>query len=145
MNIITSNPIIDEADFNEDDYYSNLFGKKAKSRRSKRRTDRTQKKATRSRSGGGFLDKLSSGAQKIAQSGILDAFGQGGTGGVNDGTGGFNDGMGATGNDFIPLPPPPPTGMSKGVKIALGVGIAAALGVGIYFLVKKGKKTAKKA
>jgi hypothetical protein len=143
MNIITSNPIIDEADFHDEDYL-NLFGEAAQRRRQTRKATRQRNKARRQsakqKSGGTFLQKVGRGIQGISDSGILDTIsGMGRQGGQN-----MNVGM-ADMNDmgFMPPPPPPPPptreGMSTGAKVAIGVVIAAAVGVGIYFVAKKMK------
>jgi hypothetical protein len=146
MNIITSNPIIEEADFHEEDWY-NLFGEAAQRRRQTRKSTRQRNKARRQsskqRSGGTFLQKVGRGIQGISDSGILNTIsGMGRQGGQN-----MNVGM-ADMNDmndmgFVPPPPPPPPppreGMSTGAKVAIGVVIAAAVGVGIYFVAKKMK------
>lgn len=139
MNIITTNPIIDEKDFIEEDYYSNLFGEAARRKRQMRAASRQRKRAARKARGGGFLnrvaDTVGNVSRGVQQSGLLDTFGQMGQGDMPPMGGGFNDPM-----IGMPPPPPPRQGMSTGAKVAIGVLVAGALGVGIYFLTKgKGK------
>lgn len=137
MNIITSNPIIDEKDFHDDDW-NNLIGEQARRNRQTRKSTRQRNKANRQRqkqrSGGTFLQKVNTGVQNLRQSGILDTIG--GLGQQNMGGMQGMD-MGGMNEMNFPPPPPPPQGMSRGAKIAIGVGVAAIVGVGVYFLAKK--------
>lgn len=162
MKVITTNPIIEEKDFHEEDFV-NLFGKKAQRRRESRRRGRdrkrsskdarrAQKQRSRQQRGGGFLDKAGNFIQGISNSGVLNSLGQGGfgggMGGFNDGMGGFNDGMGGFNdpmmNNTMNTNFNQRQGLSRGAKIAIGVGVAALVGFGIYYATK-GKGKAKKA
>ena len=146
MNIITTNPIIDEKDFIEEDYYSNLFGEAARRKRQTRKASRQRKRTARKASGGGFLnraaDTIGNVSRGVQQSGLLDTFGQMGQGGQGDMPpmgGGFDDPM----MNMPPMVTPPRQGMSTGAKVAIGVLVAGALGVGIYFLTKRKGKSGK--
>jgi len=141
MNVITSNPIIEEQDFHEEDWY-NLFGEQARrnrqTRKSTRQRSRANRRSQKQRSGGTFLQRVNTGVQNLRQSGILNSLGtlgQQNVGGVGDFGGMDMGGMPPP----PPPPPPPPTreGMSTGAKVAIGVVIASVVGVGVYFLVKK--------
>jgi hypothetical protein len=130
MRVITSNPIIEEKDFHENEWFSNASAAFRKAKRQKRKADRAKK--------GTFLQRVSTGVQNLRQSGILDSLGtlgQQNVGGVGDFGGMDMGGMPPP----PPPPPPPPTreGMSTGAKVAIGVVIASVVGVGVYFLVKK--------
>lgn len=144
MNIITSNPIIDEVNFNQEDWYN--FGEAAQRRRQTRKSTRQRNKArrqnTKQKRDRTFLQKVNRGVQGLAQSGILDTLA-----GVGQ-QGGLNSDMRNT--DMTSLPPitlPSTTtnnGMSRNEKLAIGLVIVAALGIGVYFIVKmKSKKVVK--
>lgn len=144
MNIITSNPIIDEENFNQEDWYN--FGEAAQRRRQTKKSTRQRNKAriqnTKQKRDGTFLQKVNRGVQGLAQSGILDTLA-----GVGQ-QGGLNSGVRNTDMTSLPPMPLPPTsannGMSRNGKLAIGLVIVAALGIGVYFIVKmKSKKVVK--
>lgn len=148
MNIITSNPIINETDFNQEDYF-NLFGETAQRRRKARQSSRQKTKVKRQgekqkrrKTDGTFLQKVGRGAESFAQSGILDTLA------------GLGQQTDVNGMDMNTLPPQDapisllPTNteetMSTGKKVAIGVAVIAALTIGTYFIVKmKTKKGGK--
>jgi hypothetical protein len=144
MNIITSNPIIKEADFREEDWYN--FGEATQRRRQTRQSNRQRNKArrqaTKEKSGGTFLQKTGRAAQGISQSGILDTLaglGQQGRSDVTD-----TDLFPRT-EDPIPLPPTSTKKeMSTATKVFIGIAVVSALGVGVYFLMKMKSKKGKK-
>lgn len=147
MNIITTNPIIDEKDFIEDEYYSSLFGEAARRKREMRAASRRRKRA--SRKSGGFLNRLATGVGNVSRgvrdSGLLDTLGQVGQGGGSMPP----PPMGTSGMGEMPPPMPMPItnqrqGMSTTTKVIIGVVVAGAVGAGIYFLMKS-KKGAKKS
>jgi hypothetical protein len=134
MIVITSNPIIEEKDFLQDDWF-NVVGENSRRRRTSRKNQRSRDRSRKRAQKGTFGQRLSSGIQKIADSGILDSASQLAMGNQQR----VGDGM-DMGFDMPPPPPPPPSGMSRGAKIAIGVAVAALVGVGVYFLVLKKKK-----
>lgn len=147
MNIITTNPIIDEKDFVEDEYYSSLFGEAARRKRQMRAASRRNKRA--SKKSGGFLNRLATGvgnvSRNVRDSGLLDTLGQVGQGDVSGGMPPMPPTSGGMG-EAPPISLPPTNddeGLSTTQKILIGVLVAGGIGVGIYFLVKgkKGKKT----
>lgn len=119
MNIITSNPIIDENDFRAEDF-ENFFGEKARARRTKRKSRRAEK--------GSFLERAKTGLDKVRDSGILDTLQSVQQGGGYDAP--IDD-------SFIPVDTTLETGMSTTAKVAIGVGVAALLGIGIYVATRK--------
>lgn len=148
MNIITTNPIIDEKDFIEDEYYSSLFGEAAKRKRQMRAASRRRKRA--SKKSGGFLNRLATGvgnvSRNVRDSGLLDTLGQVGQGDVSGGMPPMPPTSGGMG-EAPPLPMPTineKQGMSTTTKVIIGVVVAGAIGTGIYFLMKS-KKGAKKS
>ena len=136
MDVVTKYPIVrtnSEAQ-TLDEYertYSAAFGDFLSSpagrlRRKKRREARQNKRAERKRTGNTFGDKV----KKFAGSNL----GQGLLGKLS----GVGDGMGAPVDMGMPMTElPPPTGMSKGLKIGLIVGGVAILGLAAYFLLRK--------
>lgn len=129
MKIITTNPIIDEKDYIESEWFSNASSATRKRRRASRQKKR-----------GEWWDKLKRGTQNILDSGILQTAAN--TANIN------------TGDYLTPGPPmdmaptdlPPPSsdatkkGMSKTTKIVLFTVLAVGVSVGGYFLYKKLKK-----
>ena len=136
MKIITSNPILEEKDFYQDEWYSNASAARRNAKKRSRKEQRAKK--------GTVLQRVNKGVQNLRQSGILDSLsslGQQNVGGV-----GAMDMENMQMVDTTPIPlntVPQNEGMSNGAKIAIGIGIAAVVGVGIYFVAKK-LKTPKK-
>lgn len=127
MNVITSNPIIDENDFRAEDF-ENFFGEKARRRRAMRQSRRRTKRGQRGKDGT-FLERVKGGIDKVRDSGILDSIQ-----GVTQGRGGYDAPID---DSFIPVETPQQRGMSNAAKIAIGVGVAAILGIGIYVATRK--------
>jgi hypothetical protein len=127
MNIITNNPVMSQTDWEDEDYniedYSNASSSSRKARRSSRRTKRQEK--------GSFGERLKRGIGAVANSGVLDVLG----GNSNTSQDSFDPNSMPI-DTYVP-PAPPKKGMSKGVKIAIGVGVVAIIGVTMYMLMKK--------
>ena len=135
VTVKTSNPVYEDSTAQMNEFLSSASGATRRARRRSRRARR--------RSQGSFLDRVRSGAQKIADSGVLQSVGANFMqGGAN--TGGFNTmPMSST-----PLPTTPMNqrqGMSTTAKVGIVLGVVALAGVGIYLYSKnKGKGKAKK-
>ncbi len=127
MNVITSNPIIDENDFRAEDF-ENFFGEKARRRRAMRKSRRKTKRGQRGKDGT-FLERVKGGIDKVRDSGILDTIQ-----GVTQGRDGYDAPID---DSFIPVDTTTEKGMSTTAKIAIGVGVKANLGIGIYVATRK--------
>ena len=138
MDVITDYPIVrtNSMDQSESEYrrtYSAAFGDgwlttaAGRERRRKRREERQ-------RTGNTFGQKVGKFAQSDLGKGLL--------GGILGGAAGA--GAGAETMDMSTLPPPPPEGMSKGLKIGLIVGGVAVVGLVAYLMLRKKNKVAVK-
>ena len=65
MKIITTNPILEEKDYYEDEWYSNASAARRNAKKRSRKEQRAKK--------GTVLQRVNKGVQNLRQSGILDS------------------------------------------------------------------------
>jgi hypothetical protein len=136
MDVITSYPIVrtDSNAQSESEYrrtYSAAFGDGWLTTAAGRERRRKRREA-RQKSGNTFGQKLGKFAQSDVGKGLLGGILGGGAA------------AGAETMDMSTLPPPPPEGMSKGLKIGLIVGGVAVVGLVAYLMLRKKPKVAVK-
>ena len=130
LTVITSDPILSQQEYFEDDWTSAASGATRRAKKSARQKTRGNKKAA----GDSLGQKFGRGLGKLADSGIIDSL-------LNR-----RQGAGDIDPNYDPNLIIPPVdnskkdeGMSIGAKVAIAVLILAVVGGGAYYLIKKKK------
>ena len=136
VTIKTDNPVYEDTAIQEHEWLSSFGGGGRAARRAKRASRRSRRSAK-----GSFGDRLSSGWNKLTNSGVLQSLG----GALGGGQQGMDPGMDPSLMSPMPLTPmPQQRGMSTGAKVGIAVGVIALVGVGIYMYQKNKGKGGKK-